>query len=158
MDEPKETQKDTFDKAVTLGKKLLRFGLWAIVGLVGISILVLAGVYGYEYFTKTQHFNNVTIEMGVAADDECPAEFPIRVYVGNGSTKTINKVTIYPEARREGYSDDLTGIARIENDKIIPPNEGYSFCWRGELSYEYEKSFEPADLIWTTETYYLEFE
>lgn len=158
MDEVKEPQKDIFDKVVALGKKILRFGLWGIVALIGLSILISGGVYGYEYLTKTRHINNVTVTMSVATDDECPDDFPIKIFVGNGSRKTINKITIYPEARREGYSDDLAGIASVESDKIIPPNEGYSTCWRGELSYEYEKRYKPADLIWTPETYYIEFE
>lgn len=156
MNEPTHT-KDVFDKAVSLGGRIIRWGLYGLGGLIALGLLIWGGAEAYTYLTETRHENNVEVLMRVSAE-ACPDEYPIEVVVLNDSKKTIKKVSIYPTAHREGYSNDLAGSASIVSDKIIAPAEGFSVCWRGELDYLVKDEYDPAELMWEPETYYIEFQ
>lgn len=152
----KPQPKTTFDKAVALGAKLIRWGLYVFVGLVVLGLLIWGVVAAYTYQTETRHENNVVVVVKVS--DTCLEEFPIAVGIMNNSGRTIESIRIYPKAHREGYSKDLSSSASIETDKIIAPGERHAFCWRGELDFLVGKTYKPAELIWEPGTYYIEFE
>jgi hypothetical protein len=76
----------------------------------------------------------------------------------NKSNRTVEKITIYPKAQKEGYSTNLAGYNSIDNDKIIKPGEGNVVCYVGRLDYGNQEKYKPEDLVWGVDHFYVDFE
>ena len=59
-------------------------------------------------------------------------KFPLSITIRNGSRKTLTKTEFRLRVTRPGYSDDIVqnySASRFENDRIIAPGQGFSFCY-----------------------------
>ncbi|MFA5652069.1 MAG: hypothetical protein WC933_01775 [Candidatus Paceibacterota bacterium] len=123
--------------------------------LIGLSIWGINEIYVFQTITKQKN----SIDISIKVSDSCEQNFPISVTIINNSNRVIKNISIYPEARREGYSKNLAGYnSKIETDKIIIPNNGYKVCWKGVLDYGVDKTYKPENLKWSVGSFNVEFE
>ena len=109
-------------------KKLFKFILGSLVALV----LVVAGLYSYEYF-QAQYWQEqedlVVVEIAYS-EDECIKERPLQVTATNGSDYTVNKIEWDLGLFNSGYSTDLVshGYHEFSHDKILKLSESWKYC------------------------------
>jgi hypothetical protein len=151
MEEEKITQ-GFFKKISTFFRKTFRvFKFFSAIVLVIVISVIL-----FNYQTETRQKNK--IEIIIKPSEKCDKQYPIAIGVINKSSRTIEKITIYPKAQKEGYSTNLAGYNSIDNDKIIKPNEGNVVCYTGRLDYGNQEKYKPEDLVWGVDHFYVDFE
>jgi hypothetical protein len=81
----------------------------------------------------------------------CDDAMPLGVQVMNHSNRTVQHVTLRLEARRAGRSTDLVSyLGRdLQMDNIIPPGEGYGYCWTLPELTGLEAGENPRSLVWS---------
>jgi hypothetical protein len=101
----------------------------AVGVLVGLTMIVVAVAYGYNWYTYDRHAQNV--QFVISTDRmECPDDkYPIHIIVGNSSGRTVERVTFSLSAHQQGRSSDLAEYNSYQDDHISPPKQGYGACW-----------------------------
>jgi hypothetical protein len=146
---------DFVDQFQRLMKLLFK---WALIGLgclVGIGVVMAAGLYGYEWWTVDRHKSKVRVEAKLQ-EKVCDKEFPVVVIVHNESSRTIEETTAYLSARRPGFSTDLTWPGTVSWDAIVKPGEHLGACWKIPLR-DTEKDTDPRALEWGVKSFIVRF-
>lgn len=147
-----KTIENIFKKITNSTKKTLK--VFRIISIIFLVILI--GGFLFNYQTETRQKNK--IEIVIKPSEKCDKQYPIAIAVMNKSNRTIEKITIYPKAQKEGYSTNLAGYNSIDNDKIIKPGEGNVVCYVGRLDYGNQEKYKPEDLVWGVDYFYVNFE
>lgn len=72
----------------------------------------------------------------------CGKEYPLKITVLNGSSRTINETSVYISVTNRGFSTKLNDSSSQKIDKILPPMEGWESCWKvatKDAMYSWEK-------------------
>jgi hypothetical protein len=126
---------------------IFKWVLIACGGLIGLAIAIGIGVYAYNWYVYDRHVQNVAFIISTDRKECADDKWPIHLIIGNGSERTIEKVTFNFAARYPGRSTDLTRYQSYGDDHILPPKEGWGACWAApEFS---EKVDDPRKLEWS---------
>lgn len=104
--------------------------------LMGIIIIALLGGVMYLWSTFSDWYQvgryKSKITVNVKFDKaECPEkDYPLSIFVGNTSTKTIEHISVDVKVTNFGYSNKINDYSSFANDKLIEPNKGFQTCWR----------------------------
>ncbi|MDI3560011.1 hypothetical protein [Bradyrhizobium sp. Arg816] len=123
---------------------------WILIAsgsLIGLALVIWAGICGFGWYTHDRHVPNVQFIVSTDRKECVDDKWPIHLIIGNGSERTIEKVSFAFVARRPERSTDLARYHSYSDDHIIPPQKGYGICWAApELS---EKVDDVRTLEWT---------
>jgi hypothetical protein len=158
-------------------KRLAKWILFVVLGIAGLAAAIGAGAWSYNYVTYEIPKSGVEVSLMTKDDkgwsNKCAGtKYPVLLFIGNRSGKTILHTDVYVEARRNGHSTDLATYDSIKLDKIIKPDGGYTICTRPTLKgsalgcdsdYSYKnckQKYEDVvgDLIWGIKNFSLRFE
>ena len=126
-------------------KKILK---WIGISIVGIGILIFAGVQYEEYEAKKRKAieDKVLIKAFHPKEQPCSKDFPYQYAIFNDSGKTIEQVRFVVEIKRIGFSSEINRYLSLTEDKIIAHNEGYGRCFRAEDKNDYGKNLTEKDV------------
>jgi len=138
---------DTVDTFRRISWLIAKWSLFGLIGLIVLVCVVIGVAYGYNWFTYDRHVANVQFLISTDQKD-CPDDhFPIRVLVGNASSRTVASVSFTLAAREKGRSTNIAEYHSYSDDHILTPRTGWSNCWAvPKLS---EQVAKPRDLEWS---------
>ncbi|WP_025898026.1 hypothetical protein [Sneathiella glossodoripedis] len=124
----------------------------ALVCFLLVAVVVVA-LFAFRYVTE--EYPESQVDVLVSIDNEACKDkrWPIRVFVGNGSYRTLESITFYLKATKPRHSKNLTNSHSYESDRILPPKEGYASCWAAPL----DSGIDPFKLKWEINRYYVSF-
>lgn len=134
------------------GIKVLRFTGAFIVLTVAVFFIYysdsIAPQSEYEREKEAERiiFNNVSVSAKYNVI-ECKPEFPVQIEINNRSTATILSTSIDMTVRRDGFSRAVNSNPYAYSDKIIEPNQRYTFCTKLELQEAYAPLYERPELL-----------
>jgi hypothetical protein len=103
------------------------------LGSVGVVIGIAALLF-YATIVKPDNDRKRLNEHVVVTvsynESTCSKEYPLAIFIQNGSNKTISKVWWDINVYRSGYSTDISGYSNdYSSDKILKPGESWSACY-----------------------------
>ena len=111
---------------------LVRFPRPSLI-FVGVLIVIGALVGGFIYVMDELTKRNVAKVVATITYDleRCSSEFPLSIWIMNGSDSTVEKVSWNVEGHEEGFSDTLyeSSYSRYSSDRIIASGDGWGICW-----------------------------
>lgn len=126
---------------------IFKWLLTAVGAIAGLAILLIAGTYGWNWYTHDRHAENVQFIISTQKKDCEDDRWPIHIIIGNSSGKTIEKVSFSLAAFRPGRTSDISKYNSYDDDHEIEPGKGYGGCWLApELA---EGSPDPRELRWS---------
>lgn len=150
------------------GNVLIDFTKWIVkwVCIVGLGLGILfsilwCGSYVYTWWTYDRHIAKIEINVTRNPKDGngkplCDQNFPLSVFVGNLSRRTINSLNFSVRAHLPDHSNDISqGSTSDSWDDVIPPQHGYQRCYAFAVKDAYKAM---ADVvIWEVRLGYIEF-
>lgn len=130
--------------------------------LVGFFILALLGGVIYLWSTLSDWYQigryKSKITVNVKFDKaECPEkEYPLSIFVGNISNKTIEHISVYVKVTNLGYSNKINDYSSFDSDKLIKPKEGFQACWKVN-STEYNETLDGDNMAVVLESFNVNF-
>ncbi|WP_085396276.1 hypothetical protein [Bradyrhizobium canariense] len=126
---------------------IFKWILIACGSLIGLALVIWAGIGGFGWYTHDRHVPNVKFIVSTDRKECVDDKWPVHLIIGNGSERTIENVSFAFVVRRPERSTDLARYHSYSDDHIIPPQKGYGICWAApELS---EKVDDVRTLEWT---------
>ena len=150
------TAQENAEAIIIVIKKLAK---WMLVGVFIIALLF--GVI-YLWSTLSDWYQVGRHEPKIAVivkfdKTECPEkEFPLSIFVGNSSTKTIENISVYVKVTNLGYSKKINDYSSLHSDKLIKPTEGFQACWRVD-STKFNETLDGENMAVVLEKFYVEF-
>jgi hypothetical protein len=109
-------------------------GIFIAGGLL-IGLLVAGAGWGWTWLSHDRHAANIRIvvfspkpktgEKGVCTDDK----FPVFVGFVNGSSRTVEYVSIVVNAHLLGHSSDILDYSHVTADDVVAPGAGFGRCY-----------------------------
>lgn len=136
---------ETAEAILIVVKKLSKWFLYFILGLIAFGICA-GGVYKtYEYFTYKRYQQKVLIKAEFNKKECSKSGLPLYIFIGNGSEKKILNTSLYIEVTHSGRSTKLNDYQSYESDIILDPSNGFSNCYP-VFSAEYDSNNEKKQL------------
>lgn len=136
-----------FAAVLVLLLRLWPKGLW----LVLVCAALLAAVVLFRQKQAAEEL--ASVDMGVAYDAAlCPAERPLLVTIVNNGDTPLDRVLFSVQARRPGYSGELTPYTyrQYDSTRILEPGDSHSACYRiPPLSRTAAEGLPPEELEWS---------
>lgn len=155
-------------------KWLLKWTGILVGGLLGLVALLTGGAWSWHWWKHDRHVPNLRVVVingnsagvpsKVVAGDRpvetlCKGEFPIFVGYTNGSTRTVEHISIRLVAHLPQHSTNiLEWEAQATMDRIVPPHEGFGSCWKFALKDAFKDNPKTADAIYEGEVWSVTFE
>lgn len=138
-----------------------RLAKWITLGVLGIILLLgfAFGVFeGHKYVTNTLPKSQIDIII-TTKEEGCTDEYPIKVAVFNGSSKTVKSIDITLSAMKPGHSTNYARWnAEATYDRVLSHGQSWQACWRSMLSEDAPSDLKPADYVWGVDYYSVVFE
>lgn len=145
-----------FEDIIVL-KRLAKWALFGVLGLVAIITIIFGGYQAYDYITVKFPKSKVEISLEINNEGCKGTAFPVLLTVKNLSDKTILYTWVYAEARRKGHSTNLARYRPTTLDAIIEPGNGYIICTQPQLASNTSKDIKVEELVWSVESYRVRF-
>ena len=132
---------------------------WALVclGLVlGGSVALLGISSGWQWWSHDRHLRHITIEVSTSSELCEDPQSPVFLRVRNGSTRSIEAMSIYIHAQRLGQSTDLTSFQSYQLEEVIEPGGQTGRCWPAALG-DGAMNEDPRTLEWSIRSYIVYF-
>ncbi len=126
-------------------KRILK---WLGLSFLCIGLLFFIAYQYEEYRAKERKEieDKVSIRAFYPKEGPCSKDFPYQYVVFNESGKVVEKVTFTVGIKRSGFSSNINRYTSIDEDKIIPNNEGWSRCFRAEDANQYGRYLTEKDV------------
>jgi hypothetical protein len=121
------SSKDTAEALLLVLKKILKWSLVLIIGLIALGILLYGLGNFYDWYSFGRHKDKIEVVAFFDAT-KCDKEYPLFIGVVNNSSKTLEKVSFYVKVTKKGYSTQLNYNQSYTSDKILAPAEGSGGC------------------------------
>ena len=146
------------EKAEAIILVIKRIFKW-VAKAIGILILMGIAIYYFSelssWYTKGRHEAKVKVEVKFDTTN-CSKEMPLSVQIINGSTKTIERMSLYVDVNYSGRSSKINDWHSLDMDYIIPPSKTASLCW-GVLSKDDSKVLSGQNMTVFVDHYYTTF-
>lgn len=126
--------------------KWLAIGLAIIIAAISALLFVGSKYEDYQEEKKKKIEDKVSIKAFYPKEGPCEKEFPYQYIISNESGKVIEKVEFNVSIKKIGFSSELNGYTKIEEDKIIPNGEGWGRCFRASANGNYRKNLTDSDV------------
>lgn len=128
--------------------------------VAGVLVLI-AGLTGsylyYQDWSKKKERDAVGVIVEYSPE-KCEEPYPLKVIIGNASSKVVTKVEWDIAVHQPGFSTDLaeSGYHEYSHDKILRPEEGWGVCARVPKLKEEVKNL--SELEYSATNKYVTFE
>ena len=133
---------------------------WVAIVIASTISAVAGGAYAHHYVTYEVPRSQIVVT--VSKDlEKCGPQFPLLVTVLNGSAKTVARTWVYVSARLPERSTDYAKrFDALENDRLIPPGEGWRQCRSAPINAYAPGAtqVEQGALVWSLADYRIAFE
>ena len=119
--------------ALLFASKASAFDLMELLGLKKVDPVDLVDI-------------NVIYSLG-----RCSEKHPMLVTISNGSEDKIQYTEFNIWGKRENHSDILYSSLWLNSDRIIPPSETYTGCWRAPEPNLQGTQYPIEEIIWEPE-------
>lgn len=136
-----------------------RLAKWILIGVV---IIALLGGLMYlwstlsDWYKVDRYKSKVTVNVKFDKAECSEKEYPLSIFVGNSSIKTISHISVDVKVSRLGYSNKINNYSSFDSDKLIKPNEGFQTCWRVN-STDYNETLDGENMGVVLESFYVNF-
>lgn len=126
--------------------KWLAIGLLIFIGVI-LSFIFFASKYeDYQTAKKKKIEDKISIKAFHPKEGPCDKDYPYQYEIFNNSGKVVEKVEFNVSIKRIGFSNELNGYTKIEEDKIIPNGEGWGRCFRASANGDYRRNLTDGDV------------
>lgn len=135
----------------------MKLVVWTVLGLLGVVVLIVAGVGLNQYLTYDLPASKVSVSASWKPAI-CKDTHPILIGFENKSKKTVLETSVYLLARLPGRSTNYADYSSIRSDKIIKSGERWAECWSYKLRSDGAEGINPAQLEWGIDSFRVVFE
>ena len=103
-------------------------------GIAGVLVAIGGVIVGYYYYDdwKNDKEKAAVAVMIEYSPEKCKEPYPLKVIIGNASSRIVSNVEWDISVKELGFSSDLAESSYHEysEDKILKPKEGWGICAR----------------------------
>ena len=101
----------------------------SVLALIVLAAAIAAIIWFYNWYTYGRHVQNIAVIISTEKKDCADEAYPIYVFFGNRSSKTLERVTFTLRARIKGRSTNVAAYNSSYDDHISEPGFGYANCF-----------------------------